>query len=151
MQFLRSLFDSESVLSAAGLNAARDGTRVRVAGIVLVRQRPGKGNAIFMTLEDETGVANALIWSRDFERCRRPIMAARLALIEGKVQRSAEGVVHLMASAVHDRTGDLDRLSSSYEAKPEFSRADEVLRPQPNRTHNHPRNVRVIPKSRDFH
>ncbi|MGQ2910040.1 MAG: error-prone DNA polymerase [Aliihoeflea sp.] len=151
MQFLRRLFDGEGVLSAAGLNAARDGRRVRVAGIVLVRQRPGKGNAIFMTLEDETGVANALIWSRDFERYRRPIMAARLALVEGKVQRSAEGVVHLMATAVHDRTGDLDRLSSSYEAKPEFSRADEILRPQPNRTHNHPRNVRVIPKSRDFH
>jgi error-prone DNA polymerase len=151
MQFLRSLFESEGVLSAAGLNAARDGRRVRVAGIVLVRQRPGKGNAIFMTLEDETGVANALIWSRDFERYRRPIMAARLALIEGRVQRSAEGVVHLMATAVHDRTGDLDRLSSSYEAKPEFSRADEILRPQPNRPHNHPRNVRVIPKSRDFH
>jgi error-prone DNA polymerase len=151
MQFLRKLFDSEGISSCAGLNALPDGKKARVAGIVLVRQRPGKGNAIFITIEDETGVANALLWARHFERYRRPVMSARLALIEGKIQKSAEGVVHLMATAIHDRTSDLDRLSASYAARPEIARADEILRPQHTRAHNHPRNVRVIPKSRDFH
>ena len=78
--------------------------------MVLVRQRPGKGNAIFMTIEDETGICNILLWARDFKRFRREVMSARLALIEGRVQRSAEGVVHVMASRIHDRTPDLSRL-----------------------------------------
>jgi error-prone DNA polymerase len=95
-------------------------------------------------------VANALIWARRFDRFRRPIMAARLALIEGRVQKSKEGVVHLIASAVIDRTGDLDRLSETHVARTELSRADEILRPQAQRG-RHPREVRVIPKSRDFH
>ncbi|MHB2264383.1 error-prone DNA polymerase [Aliihoeflea sp. PC F10.4] len=151
MRFLRDLFKREGVSTCAGLAELPDGAKARVAGIVLVRQRPGKGNAIFMTLEDETGVANALIWARRFERYRRPIMAARLALVEGRVQKSPEGVVHLIATAVHDRSGELDRLSSSYRARPELAYADEVLKPQAPRNHGHPRNVRVIPKSRDFH
>jgi len=150
MHFLRGHFDRERVSSCAGLAALPEGAFARVAGIVLVRQRPGKGNAIFMTLEDETGIANALIWARRFERYRRPIMAARLALIEGRVQKSKEGVVHLIATAVIDRTPDLDRLSETHVARPELARADEVLRPQVSRG-SHPREVRVIPKSRDFH
>jgi len=151
MRFLRDLFNDEKVSTCAGLADLPDGAWARVAGIVLVRQRPGKGNAIFMTLEDETGIANALVWKRRFEHYRRPIMAARLALVEGRVQKSPEGVIHLIATAVHDRSGDLDRLSSSYKARTEFARADEILKPQPARLHGHPRNVRGIPKSRDFH
>ena len=145
MHFLREGFSRERVADCAGLARLPDGAFARVAGIVLVRQRPGKGNAIFMTLEDETGIANALIWARRFERYRRPVMAARLALIEGRVQKSSEGVVHLIASAVIDRTADLDRLSET-----PGSHAGTFHDPQPQRG-GHPRAVRIVPKSRDFH
>jgi error-prone DNA polymerase len=153
MQFLRSHFTRERVVSCAALSGLRDGAFARTVGIVLVRQRPGKGNAIFMTLEDETGIANALIWARRFERFRLPIMSARVALIEGRVQKSEEGVVHLIATAIVDRTADLDRLSATHRADPPYARADEILRPQHPRGpgHGHPRDTRIIPKSRDFH
>ena len=153
MQFLRPHFARQRATSCAGLDDLPDGAFARVAGIVLVRQRPGKGNAIFMTLEDETGIANALIWARRFERFRLPIMSARLAMIEGRIQKSEEGVVHLIATSVIDRTGELDRLSQTHRADPPFARADEILRPQHPRGpgHGHPRGVRIVPKSRDFH
>jgi error-prone DNA polymerase len=148
--FLRDNFSREGVTSCAGLSDLRNGARARVAGVVLVRQRPGKGNAIFMTLEDETGIANCLMWASRFERYRRPVMAARLAIVEGEVQKSKEGVIHLMASAVIDVSDRLDALSTSHRASPEWTRADEVLHPRPTR-HGHPRDARVVPKSRDFH
>jgi len=152
MSFLRERFRAERVLSCAETDAARDAAFVKVAGVVLVRQRPGKGNAIFMTIEDETGICNILLWARDFKRFRREVMSARLALIEGRVQRSAEGVVHVMASRIHDRTPDLSRLSQGHEAKLDLARADEMLKPVYQRPGgHHPRDVRVLPKSRDFH
>jgi error-prone DNA polymerase len=130
--------------------------------VVLVRQRPGKGNAVFMTLEDETGIANALIWARDFERMRRAVMSARLAVIEGRVQRSPEGVVHLMTTMVHDRTAELQRLVDGRAAGiatahgaplVPSSHADEASHPSYPRPspHRHPRTARIMPKSRDFH
>jgi error-prone DNA polymerase len=139
MQFLRGLFDAEGVKSCAAVSASRNGARARVAGIVLVRQRPGKGNAIFVTIEDETGVTNIVIWARLFELFRRPVMAARLMEVEGEVQVSPEGVVHLMASRVIDRSAELARLSHGHRPATPLSRA------------GHPRNVRILPKSRDFH
>ncbi len=151
MRFLRDLFRDEGVTTCAGLAAIPDGARAKVAGIVLVRQRPGKGNAVFMTLEDETGIANALIWARDFERFRRQVMGARLALIEGRVQKSPEGVIHLMTTVVHDRTAELGRLSDAHAAEPPLSPADERVHPSYPYPHGHPRNARVMPKSRDFH
>jgi error-prone DNA polymerase len=140
MQFLRSSFEREGVLSCAATAKVKNGTMVRCAGVVLIRQRPGKGNALFITLEDETGIANVLLWARDFERFRREVMAARLMQVEGVVERSKEGVMHLMARRVIDRSAMLSRLTE------ETSRIDE---PYPR--HGHPRNVRVLPKSRDFH
>jgi error-prone DNA polymerase len=138
MQFLRSSFEREGVLSCSDAANAPNWKIVRAAGVVLIRQRPGKGNALFITLEDETGIANVLLWARDFERYRREVMAARLMLVEGEVQRSKEGVMHLMARRVFDRSELLGRLT------------EEALAEQPQR-HGHPRNVRVLPKSRDFH
>ncbi|HEX4178887.1 MAG TPA: error-prone DNA polymerase, partial [Rhizomicrobium sp.] len=76
-QFLRPRFDDEGITSCAGLSALPDGARVRCAGIVLVRQRPGEGNAIFITLSDETGVANVVLWVPTFELFRREAMGAR--------------------------------------------------------------------------
>jgi error-prone DNA polymerase len=149
--FLRDRLSAEGVMSCAEVNAAREGRRVRCAGVVLIRQRPGKGNAVFITIEDETGIVNALLWARDMEKQRRAVMAARLMLIEGVVQRSSEGVVHLMARRIIDRTAMLDLLGSDTVLLPEPFRADEVRRPQASRGHGHPRDVRILPKSRDFH
>ncbi len=155
MAFLRGDFEREGVLSAAQVGAARNGSIVRTAGVVLIRQRPGKGNAIFITLEDEGGVVNILLWARNFERYRRAVMASRLMLAEGEVQRSKEGVIHLMATRIVDRTAMLDGLADGHAVRPDLCRADEVAHPQVPRSHaakhGHPRDVRILPKSRDFH
>jgi error-prone DNA polymerase len=153
---LRPHFAAENVLTAAQLNASKNGRPARLAGVVLVRQRPGNGNAIFITLEDETGVANIVIWARLFDVFRRPVMAARLMLVEGEVQRSPEGVVHLMASRIIDRSAALDLLSETHDASTPTARASEVLdedRPSshPGGRARHPRDVRILPRSRDFH
>lgn len=151
MQFLRAHFASMGVIDCASVNAARDGAKVKVAGVVLIRQRPGKGNAVFITIEDESGIVNALLWAREMEKQRRAVMAARLMLIEGEVQRSKENVVHLMVDRVTDASDMLGRLSET----PPMLRGDEVRHPIHARAapspRRHPRDVRILPKSRDFH
>jgi len=137
-QFLRPLLDAEGITSCAGLKALKDGARARVAGIVLVRQRPGEGTAIFITLSDETGVANLVLWQSNFPRYRKEVMGSRFLLAEGRVQKSADGVLHLMVEHLVDRSADLRRLY-------------EDQQPLPPPSHRHPRDVRVIPPSRDFH
>ncbi|MGB5077791.1 MAG: error-prone DNA polymerase, partial [Sphingorhabdus sp.] len=149
MQFLRKLFSSEGVLSCAATGKAKHGARVRTAGVVLTRQRPGKGNAIFITIEDETGTTNAMLWSRLFERQRRAVMASRLMVIEGELQRSKEGIVHLMATTITDRTNELSRLSEEHGPGLSSGRSGNFAQ-QTEATHGHPRNLRVLPKSRDF-
>lgn len=147
LTFLRPVFRAEGVLTAAELDRARDGRRASVAGVVLVRQRPGKGNAIFVTVEDETGISNALIWARDFEANRRAVMASRLMVLTGVVQRSEQGVVHLITDRVEDRSHELARLSSDYVPELQVSRADVFVHPQ------HPRGRDIVqtqhPRSRD--
>jgi len=152
MQFLRGTMDRRRILSCAAVNAAKDGAKVRAAGVVLIRQRPGKGNALFITLEDETGIVNALMWARDFEQQRRAVMAARLMVIDGEIQRSKEGVVHLMVKRVHDATTLLGELAAGEHCEPELARGDAIKHPaaSPN-PGRHPRNVRILPRSRDFH
>jgi len=155
MSFLRPIFQAEGVMRSADVRNAKDGARAKVAGVVLVRQRPGNGKAIFVTLEDETGITNALLWARDFEKYRRPVMAARLMEVHGIIQKSTEGVVHLMGAHVVDRSAELGRLSEDHSPRPQLSRADVFEHPQPPRDKvprgSHPRNVRILPASRDFH
>ena len=151
LSFLRGSLAAEGIATCAAISAAANGARARVAGVVLVRQRPGKGTAVFITLEDETGITNVVLWARRMERFRRAIMGARLLMVDGLVQRSPEGVVHLMAEDIIDRTADLQRLSED-PMRDSLARADEVSRPQyPRGGGRHPRDVRVLPKSRDFH
>ncbi|HRJ69256.1 MAG TPA: OB-fold nucleic acid binding domain-containing protein, partial [Beijerinckiaceae bacterium] len=145
MALLRSFFALENVVTCAETSRRADGRFTRTAGLVLVRQRPGKGNAIFITLEDETGITNCVLWARQFEALRRPVMAARLMLVEGRVQRSPEGVVHLMATHIVDRSAEIARL---WDAGQETARPE---RPPLRARHRHPRDVRVLPRSRDFH
>ncbi len=143
MQVLRPVFMREGILRCADLALRKDASWARVAGVVLVRQRPGKGNAVFITLEDESGVANVLLWARELETYRRAVMGARLMQVEGRIQKSREGVIHLMAQKVIDRSRELARL---------FDDADAVHDAGiPPARHDHPRDVRTLPRSRDFH
>lgn len=151
MAILRPGFAGEGVLSSAQIGHTKAGARVRTAGIVLVRQRPGNGKAIFITLEDEVGVVNIIMWARTFERYRRAVMASRLMEVAGEIQRSPEGVIHLMAHRIIDRTATLMTLSETHRAAPTLARADEYQRPPHPRSMSHPRGVRTFPKSRDFH
>ena len=153
MGILRPVFEAERVRSCAAAEALRGGSLVRVAGVVLVRQRPGKGNAIFVTLEDETGITNVVLWARVFEEFRREVMAARLMEVEGVVEKSAEGVVHVVARRVIDRSIELSRLSQEHQTEVQLARADIIANPQQPRhpSHRHPRDVRILPGSRDFH
>lgn len=154
MTFLRPIFRAEGVLSAEELAAAKNGARAEVAGVVLIRQRPGKGNAIFVTLEDETGVVNILLWARMFERYRLPLMASRLMKVHGVIQRVKEGdvdILHLMADRIVDCTAELAHLSEDHRARIDISPGGKALRPDHRRVPAHPRNMRILPKSRDFH
>jgi error-prone DNA polymerase len=149
VSFLRERLKAMGAVPAGVYERLPDGRRVSVAGVVLVRQRPGEGNAIFLTLEDETGIANVVLWPRVFEAFRPQVMGARLLLAHGKVQR-ADGVVHLMGERLEDISADLALLS---EPAPRLAAlrpsVDEAKgSPEPRR---HPRNARVLPRSRDFH
>lgn len=153
MAILRPVFAAERVLTCAETEAKRGGSLVQVAGVVLVRQRPGKGNAVFVTLEDETGITNVVLWARMLDQFRREVMGARLMQVEGLVEKSPEGVVHVVARRVIDRSAELSRLSEDHETNVQLARADIIAHPQPPRQppHRHPRDVRILPGSRDFH
>ena len=88
----------------------KDGRRVIVGGLVLVRQRPGTAKGVvFMTLEDETGVANAVVWQDVFVANRRTVMSARFLVVHGKLQRAGE-VIHVVAERFTDLTGRLAQM-----------------------------------------
>ncbi len=140
MLFLRGLFRSEGVMSCVEINKARNGSTAKCAGIVLVRQMPGDSGVVFITLSDETTVSNVVVWPSLVDTFRREIMGARLMVVEGKVQRGEGDVVHLVAERIFDRSHELQRLSE-----------DEMQTPPANTSNRHPRNVRTIPNSRDFH
>ena len=159
MALLRPLLEGEHIMPCAALRNMKNGAKIRVVGIVLVRQRPGKGNAIFITLEDEGGIANIVLWARQLERMRREVMAARVMLVEGDLQRSKDGVIHVMARRIIDRSDVLTSLSNIDDVEPELSRADIFVHPEHlhkamrhlEQQHGHPRNLHLLPKSRDFH
>jgi error-prone DNA polymerase len=137
---------------------------------VLVRQRPGSAKGVvFMTIEDETGIANAVIWAKQLERFRKEVMGSRLIVIHGRLQRH-EDIIHVVASKLEDRSDWLQLLSAdATDMKVPVANADHVRHPDPrsppegkfpadpnaNKMHprwaTHPRNARIIPKSRDFH
>jgi len=99
-----------AALPHARLDEPPAGARVTVAGLVLVRQRPGTAKGvIFVTLEDETGVANVVVWAKVYERYRRAVIAGRLLRVTGRLQREA-GVVHVVAEVIEDISEMLDGL-----------------------------------------
>jgi len=99
-----------AALPAARLTEPSGGARVCVAGLVLVRQRPGTAKGvIFVTLEDETGTCNVVVWANVYERFRRAVIAGRMLRVTGRLQREA-GVVHVVAEQIEDLSPMLDRL-----------------------------------------
>jgi len=164
MSFLRAGLAAKRVAACADLRAMRDGARVSVAGVVLVRQRPGSAKGVvFMTIEDETGIANVVVWPKTLERYRREIMSGRLMLIRGRIQRHQD-IIHVVSAIVEDRSHLLATLMEDADDLMTVSVAntDEVLRPEPGSARSlshprsagprrHPRDQRVIPRSRDFH
>ncbi|MBP1805861.1 error-prone DNA polymerase [Rubellimicrobium aerolatum] len=153
LSFLRRSLDAQGYLTAQDLATARDRQKVRLAGLVLVRQRPGSAKGTcFITLEDETGTMNLVIWPKVMETYRKVVMQARLLAVEGHVQREVE-IVHVVAERLVDRTDALLRLAPEGLA-PTLSHADEVVRPVQGSARSpqpgHPRDVRVVPGSRDF-
>ena len=132
MSFLRAPIASEGILSCADLKRTRDGARVSIAGVVLVRQRPGSAaGVVFMTIEDETGVANSVIWPKVLERMRKVVMGARLVVVHGRIQRH-EDIIHVVAERLEDRSGWLRLLDEEADSMSvPVANSDEVKRPDP--------------------
>ena len=140
-----------------------DGAWLSVAGIVLVRQRPGSAKGVvFITLEDETGIANIVVWPKTLERFRRAVMTARMMRVTGRLQR--QGIVaHVVAERIEDCSHLLNTLHEFEELKPPRAPADGFARlPPPDsrdrsargatRVQRHPRDqAKVLFPSRDFH
>ena len=117
------------VVKAERLAAIDDGRRVEVAGLVLVRQRPGTASGvIFITIEDESGVANLVVWPAVFERFRRIVLGAQLAAVRGRVKEGL--VIHIVAETLIDRTDLLRRLAEAdHGIEAPVARADRVKPP----------------------
>ena len=124
--FLRRELRERSIITCAEAMAARDGRWVLAAGLVLVRQRPGSAKGVmFITLEDETGIANAVVWPKLFERSRRVVLGASMMAINGRIQREGD-VVHLVAQQLFDLSADLLSLAErDAEFWPPTGRGDE--------------------------
>jgi error-prone DNA polymerase len=175
LTFIRERLTARRIVNHATLRTTPNGRRVTVAGLVLIRQRPGTANGvIFMTLEDETDIANIIVWPKTFETFRPVVLGARLVAVTGKVQ-SESGVTHVIADRLDDLTGMLAALSADAGDIAPLARADEVRRnpgvdPRDkaniaNHLMRHPRNEpvgrdlaaiaeaahEVMPKGRNFH
>ena len=153
VSFLRAHFRSQRVITCADLTRSRNNAWVRIAGVVLVRQKPGTAKGVvFITIEDETGIANLVVWPKMLEKFRREVMSGRLVEARGPIQRSPEGIIHVIVRDFIDHTRLLHGLADGETPIP-LARADEIRRPDARSDvppPRHPRNVRILPKSRDF-
>ncbi len=162
MALLREDFQPRGYLETAALRHIPSGRIVRTAGIVLIRQRPGTASGvIFSTLEDETGIANIIIWPKVFEQYRRIVLGARLLGVRGQLQ-SEQGVIHIIARELFDMSGHLAQLAEkSPDAGDFLSPGDEVKRSveddaraqKPRRKQSPHEDLvsQTLPKGRNFH
>jgi error-prone DNA polymerase len=152
LALLRPELDRRGIMPCSALAGVKDGAPIRLAGIVLIRQRPGTTNVTFLTIEDETGIANIILWQRRFEAQRRIVMAAPMVEVRGIVQREGE-VIHVIGERLEDHGGLLRTVGQKHFPH-RFGPADaakngggrdprDASRPRPEET------IRV--KSRDFH
>jgi DNA polymerase III alpha subunit len=127
--FLRADLDRRGIIRNEKLRVCLSGTRVSVSGLVTIRQRPGSANGvIFMTIEDETAIANIIVWPKTFERFRPIILGARYIAVAGEVQQESN-VIHVVASKLDDLTRLLARLTEDAPPIESLARADAVKRP----------------------
>jgi len=104
-----------SALVASKLHLPPGNARVTVAGLVILRQRPGTAKGvIFLTLEDETGTVNIVVWRKMYERFRRAVISGRLLRVTGRIQR-AHDVVHILAEEIEDISPMLDELLRTHQ------------------------------------
>jgi error-prone DNA polymerase len=148
MSFLREDFARQKFVRAKDLETLSVDRRIDIAGLVLIRQRPGTASGVvFMTIEDETGVANLIVWPAVFERFRRAALGSTLIACTGKLQRES-GVIHVVAERLRDLSHRLRELRAA--GMPvELARADESRHPPPEKPrYPSPRDIRI--ESRDF-
>ncbi len=147
LRFLRHDLAGAGWNNLGSLRTARDGDRVRIAGLVLVRQRPGTAKGIvFITLEDETGQANLVVWPDFFARNRAVVMAGRMLACAGRVQREGD-IIHVVAQALYDLTPWLRRIGDD-ELEKGAEAQDGQAPAIPPESDERPR-LRI--SSRDFH
>jgi error-prone DNA polymerase len=172
VSFLRRDFNARGIARHELLPTLKPGGIATIGGIVLVRQRPGTGNAIFITLEDETGIANTIVWPRKFEEYRPIIMGAKLISVTGVLQNE-KNVIHIVADHFENLTPLLRRLNEEAAGVEVRSSADMLKSDNPDRF-RHPRSgdsfvrlaknkpalehltavehaAKVMPKGRNFH
>ncbi|NUT01183.1 MAG: error-prone DNA polymerase, partial [Sphingomonas sp.] len=151
MAFLRERYTAQKFITADRLPGIRDGKRVSMAGLVLIRQRPGSAKGVcFITLEDETGIANLVVWPNVFDKQRKIVMGARLMAIHGIIQKDADdGVIHVVAKRLEDHSHMLRHLSE--ELMPSTLNQGDGGGSWRPAAATHPRDAEIIPKSRDFH
>ena len=128
-EFLRGDLASRGILRNEALRKTASGARATVSGLVTCRQRPGSANGvIFMTIEDETAMANIIVWPKTFERLRPIVLGARYVSVRGKVQEES-GVIHVVAEHIEDLTHLLAQLTEHGAEIDAVARCDEVRRP----------------------
>jgi len=151
MTFLREHYARQKFITADRLNSIKDGRRLSIAGLVLIRQRPGSAKGVvFITIEDETGVANLVIWPDVFGKQRKIVMGARLMAVHGIVQRDPDSdVIHVVAQRLEDHSAMLRHLSD--ETMPSTLSQSDAAGSWRAPAQRHPRDAEIIPKSRDFH
>ncbi len=156
LRLLRPRLEALGLADTRRLMDARRGDRLRLPGMVLVRQRPGSAKGVvFFTVEDEWGVANLVVYPDRVRRFRAAVVAARLVVAEGRVERhetETAPIVHLIVHRLLDRSHLLAGLASAGDPgrapwRRALARADEVERPD---LRDDPRRAR-FPRSRDFH
>jgi error-prone DNA polymerase len=155
MALLRDEFARLGYVQTKDLAALPANRMLRVAGIVLIRQRPGSANGvIFSTLEDETGIANIITWPKTFERYRRTVLAARLLGVRGTLQRE-QGVVHIVAGELIDMSRYLASLSDKHGGTDAFLSPTDHVKHGGEDPRGKPRRRKgllsqVLPKGRNF-
>jgi error-prone DNA polymerase len=130
VMFLRGELQPRAIITCADLLTSRDGQRLTVAGLVLVRQRPGTATGVvFITIEDETGIANLIVWSSLFEKQRRVVLSARMLACRGRLQREGD-VIHVVAEQLEDLSGLLRSVGDRQDPFPvPHGRGDGVTHP----------------------
>ena len=144
--FLRADLIRRGIIGNAQLRAKPSGTCVTVSGLVTIRQQPGSAHGvIFMTIEDETAVANIIVWPKTFERFRHIVLGARYVAVTGELQQES-GVIHVVAAKLEDLTPLLARLTEDALPIESLARADAVKRPHDENVDSRARGRRNPPR-----